>query len=127
MPRCPELKTELSLRVPPSQTQIVPAILRATPDRSNRVLDFFTWTRDAALTIKALVDRFLVTKDAKLERIIQDYISAQAALQGISTPSGGLSSGGLAEPKYQVDGTAFTGPWGRPQVGPSYVCLVDGD
>lgn len=40
---------------------------------------------------------------------------AQARLQTIQTPSGGLSTGGLAEPKYNLDETAFTGSWGRPQ------------
>ena len=33
----------------------------------------------------------------------------------MSNPSGGLTTGGLGEPKFNVDGTAFTGQWGRPQ------------
>lgn len=41
---------------------------------------------------------------------------AQAKIQGISNPSGSLSDGtGLGEPKYNVDMTAFTDGWGRPQ------------
>ncbi|EHK98266.1 putative Glucoamylase [Glarea lozoyensis 74030] len=43
------------------------------------------------------------------------YITAQAALQTVGNPSGGLSSGGLGEPKFNADGSAFTGSWGRPQ------------
>lgn len=42
---------------------------------------------------------------------IEDYLSAQAALQTITNPSGTfLPSGeGLGEPKYMVDGTRFNG------------------
>ncbi|QIW96004.1 hypothetical protein AMS68_001522 [Peltaster fructicola] len=75
---------------------------------------FYTWTRDAALTIKCLIDQFL-TGQSQLEPLIQDYISAQAHLQTVSNPSGSLCTGGLAEPKFYVNETAFTGPWGRPQ------------
>lgn len=77
--------------------------------------DFYTWTRDAALVFKMLVDRF-IAGDYSLQGEIQQYIQAQARLQGVSNPSGSLSDGtGLAEPKFNVDLTAFTGAWGRPQ------------
>lgn len=88
-------------------------IVVASPSKSNPDY-FYTWTRDAALVFKMLVDEFLAGKTS-LETQIQDYISSQAALQGVSNPSGGLCSGGLAEPKYNVDLSAFTGAWGRPQ------------
>lgn len=62
-----------------------------------------------------LVDRF-IAGDSSLESVIQQYIAAQAKLQAVSNPSGSLSDGsGLAEPKFNVDETAFTGAWGRPQ------------
>lgn len=76
--------------------------------------DFYTWTRDSALTFKCLIDQFLAG-DSSLETLIQEYISAQAYLQTVSNPSGGLCTGGLGEPKFNVDETAFTGSWGRPQ------------
>lgn len=67
------------------------------------------------MTFKALVDAFIVGNTG-LQAQIQNYIYAQAQLQAISNPSGGLSNGaGLGEPKFEVDGTAFTGAWGRPQ------------
>lgn len=66
------------------------------------------------MTFKLVVDTF-IAGDTSLESTIQDYVVAQARLQTIETPSGGLSTGGLAEPKYNLDETAFTGPWGRPQ------------
>lgn len=83
---------------------------------SNRHADFYTWTRDSALTFKCLVDTFISsTYSASLQQEIENYISAQAGLQTVSNPSGGLSSGGLGEPKFNVDKSAFTGSWGRPQ------------
>ena len=79
------------------------------------MIDFYTWTRDGALTLKSLIDRF-IAGDSSLESTIQQYIDAQAQLQAVSNPSGDLSDGsGLGEPKFNVDLTAFTGAWGRPQ------------
>lgn len=77
--------------------------------------DWYTWTRDAALTYKALAERLVATGDANLRQLLDDYAAAQAQLQGVSNPSGGPTTGGLGEPKFNVDKTAFTGSWGRPQ------------
>lgn len=76
---------------------------------------FFTWTRDAALTMKMIVDEFLQGK-RELRSLIQNYLKSQAILQTVSNPSGALSSGrGLGEPKYYSNLTRFNGDWGRPQ------------
>lgn len=78
--------------------------------------DFYTWTRDSALTFKCIVDTFIHSYSASLQSEIQNYIAAQANLQAVSNPSGDLSTGaGLGEPKFNADGTEFTGSWGRPQ------------
>jgi glucoamylase len=77
--------------------------------------DIYTWTRDSALTIQSLIHEFL-NGNSSLEVLIQRYITAQAKLQAIPNPSGSLSDGsGLGEPKFNVNITAFTGPWDRPQ------------
>ncbi|KAH6610201.1 glucoamylase [Trichoderma cornu-damae] len=77
---------------------------------------YYMWTRDSALVFKSLVDRFTRKYDAGLQRRIQQYIAAQAALQGSSNPSGSLSDGsGLGEPKFELTLGQFTGNWGRPQ------------
>ncbi|KAL3421898.1 glycosyl hydrolase family 15 [Phlyctema vagabunda] len=91
-----------------------PGIVVASPSKSSPDY-FYTWTRDAALVFKALVDTFLTNYSTSLQDEIEDYISSQAILQGVGNPSGGLSSGGLGEPKFYVDETQFTGSWGRPQ------------
>ncbi len=78
--------------------------------------DFYTWTRDSALTLKMIVDETMLGNSA-LESYIDDYVRAQAILQTVSNPSGTLvpSGTGLGEPKLNADGTRFNGNWGRPQ------------
>lgn len=66
------------------------------------------------MTFKALVDRF-IAGDRSLKDEIDGYVSAQAYLQTVTNPSGKMNTGGLGEPKFNVDMTAFTGSWGRPQ------------
>ncbi|KAF2242271.1 carbohydrate-binding module family 20 protein [Trematosphaeria pertusa] len=90
-------------------------LVLASPSTTNPDY-FYIWTRDSALVFKTLVDRFIASGDTNLQLEINDYISAQAKLQTVSNPSGVLSNGaGLGEPKFNPDGTAFTGDWGRPQ------------
>ncbi|KAM0720925.1 hypothetical protein Q7P37_003210 [Cladosporium fusiforme] len=91
-----------------------PGIVVASPSTTNPDY-FYTWTRDSALTIKTLADELVTHQIPGLESTLQAYISAQAAIQGIDNPSGGLCTGGLGEAKFNVDETAFTGDWGRPQ------------
>lgn len=57
----------------------------------------------------------LVNGDKSLQSKMDDYVSSQATLQQVSNPSGKPGSGGLGEPKFNVNMTEFTGPWGRPQ------------
>ncbi|KAK7746971.1 hypothetical protein SLS53_002159 [Cytospora paraplurivora] len=87
----------------------------ASPSKNNPDY-WYTWTRDSALTFKELIDTFENSYNTTLQTEIENYIVAQALLQGVSNPSGSLSDGtGLGEPKFEVDLTAFTGSWGRPQ------------
>ncbi|KAJ5602220.1 hypothetical protein N7510_011754 [Penicillium lagena] len=88
-------------------------IVIASPSTDNPDY-YYQWTRDGALTMKTLIDLFK-NGDTGLLSVIEEYINAQAYIQTISNPSGDLSSGGLGEPKFNVDETAFTGAWGRPQ------------
>ncbi|KAI0137392.1 family 15 glycosyl hydrolase [Xylariales sp. AK1849] len=90
-------------------------LMLASPSQSSPDY-YYHWTRDAALTFKALVDRFVHSYDADLQTEIQNYITGQARLQTVSNPSGSLSDGtGLGEPKFNIDFSAYTGSWGRPQ------------
>lgn len=66
------------------------------------------------MVYKSLVERF-IAGDTSLQSKIDDFVSSQTTLQGVSNPSGGPDSGGLGEPKFNVDMSAYTGAWGRPQ------------
>ncbi|KAI0712502.1 glucoamylase [Earliella scabrosa] len=75
----------------------------------------YTWTRDSSLVFKTVVDQFTTGEDASLRRHIDDFTASQARIQQVSNPSGSVSTGGLGEPKFNIDESAFTGSWGRPQ------------
>ncbi|KAI0090809.1 glucoamylase G2 [Irpex rosettiformis] len=91
-----------------------PGIVIASPSKSNP--DYlYTWTRDSSLVFKALIDQFTSGADTSLRGLIDDFVSAETALQQVSNPSGSVSTGGLGEPKFNIDQSAFTGAWGRPQ------------
>ncbi|KAJ7145278.1 glucoamylase [Mycena filopes] len=75
----------------------------------------FTWVRDSSLVFKVITDQFTTGQDTTLLGQIQNFITAESNLQQVTNPSGTISTGGLGEPKFNIDGTAFTDPWGRPQ------------
>ncbi|KAJ7625294.1 glucoamylase [Mycena polygramma] len=75
----------------------------------------FTWVRDSSLVFKVIIDQFTTGQDSSLLVQIQNFVTAEKNLQQVSNPSGSLTTGGLGEPKFEVNGTAFTGSWGRPQ------------
>jgi len=89
-------------------------VVIASPSTSNP--DYlYTWVRDSSLTFKALIDEYTSGEDTSLRTLIDDFVSAEATLQQVTNPSGTVSSGGLGEPKFNINETAFTGAWGRPQ------------
>ena len=52
----------------------------------------------------------------KLSDILDAYTSLQQTIQHTNNPSGNFDDlSGLGEPKFEMDGTPFTGSWGRPQ------------
>ncbi|KAI0248612.1 glucoamylase [Lactifluus subvellereus] len=75
----------------------------------------FTWVRDSSLVFKVLVDQYTTGRDNSLRTLIDNFFTAEAALQQVSNPSGTVITGGLGEPKFHIDGTKITEDWGRPQ------------
>ncbi len=63
------------------------------------------------------VSRYTLGLDTTLRSEIDNFVSAETTQQQVSNPSGSVSSGGLGEPKFNIDLSAFTGAWGRPQRG----------
>jgi glucoamylase len=77
----------------------------------------FTWVRDSSLVFKVIADQFSRGYDNSLRAQIDHFIAAEAAIQQVPNPSGTVKTGGLGEPKFNIDGSAFTGSLGRPQRG----------
>ncbi|KAF9454874.1 carbohydrate-binding module family 20 protein [Macrolepiota fuliginosa MF-IS2] len=113
----PAAKAGLLANIGPSGSKSSGAkagVIIASPSTSNP--DYlYTWTRDAALVFKTLTQLYASSQDATLRTTLDDYVAAQTTLQQVSNPSGTVSTGGLGEPKFNVNLTAFTGAWGRPQ------------
>ncbi|KAI6009005.1 carbohydrate-binding module family 20 protein [Pisolithus microcarpus] len=85
----------------------VPGIVIASPSTSNP--DYlYTWTRDSSLVFKALVDQLIASGGSTMS--MSSLIDTQ-----VTSPSGNVTTGGLGEPKFMINETAFTGAWGRPQ------------
>lgn len=84
----------------------------ASPSRHNPDY-YYHWIRDAALTYDALLTYYEHANNVKLKHIIQqkmyDYRNFSVRLQHTQTLTG------LGEPKFNVDGRAYNGEWGRPQ------------
>lgn len=88
------------------------------PDNRFSQSYFFHWVRDGAITMSSVCQLYENSKDSEkkayYKEIILNYldfvevIQSQPMLNGVDV---------LGEPKFNVDGTVWTEPWGRPQVG----------
>jgi glucoamylase len=59
-----------------------------------------------------IVEKVANGEDVSLRGKIDQFFESQRRIQQVSNPSGTVSSGGLAEPKFNIDETAFTDSWG---------------
>ncbi|MGZ3702422.1 MAG: glycoside hydrolase family 15 protein [Bdellovibrionota bacterium] len=104
------ISTERMLRniAPPGAA---PGIVVASPSRQAPNY-YFHWTRDSSLVMREVAELFAgaqgAEKAALLSRL-QDFVAL--ALRQQSNPG----AMGLGEPRYNVDGSADTIPWARPQ------------
>ncbi|KAK9476713.1 Six-hairpin glycosidase-like protein [Lipomyces japonicus] len=76
---------------------------------------FYQWVRDGAITVHALVEEYARTGNSTIRDVINLYVNDVKNIQWTENPSGDFRSGGLGEPKFEVDGRAFQDGWGRPQ------------
>lgn len=90
-----------------------PGAVVASPSQSNPNY-FKHWIRDAALTMNLVISYYENSSDpgqrAQYFQRLTDYINFSRENQ--TTPNW---SGGLGEPLFMPDGSAFNQPWGRPQ------------
>jgi glucoamylase len=77
----------------------------------------YTWICNSSLVFKNIIDQYTMSQDASLWTLIDQFVNSKAKIQLITNPSGSITTGGLGEPKFNIDELAFTGSWGRPQRG----------
>lgn len=83
----------------------------ASPSRANPDY-FYHWVRDAALVMNTVLN---VAKQETPEKKAELYGVLYRFVERVQTNQNASGFWNLGEPKYNVDGTVFTGPWGRPQ------------
>ncbi|KAK0539063.1 hypothetical protein OC842_001079 [Tilletia horrida] len=72
---------------------------------------FYAWIRDSAMTMKIVIDSYINGQHGVSRTLIDNWVNAEYVhLQNAMS-----SSSSLGEPKFNTDGSLFTGPWGRPQ------------
>ena len=74
---------------------------------------FYHWVRDAAISFMQVQNYYLTTATGSrpgLQTWMLSHLSLNLGFQGIAN-----LQAGDGEPKFNVDGSAFQGPWGRPQ------------
>lgn len=102
-----------------NEYNVAPGAVLASPSSSAPDY-FYQWTRDAALTVRMLMEHLYDTQlgDPETKRLVELYLLNSFTLQRLDNLSGtfnDLTRSGLGEPKFQVSSTPFNGPWGRPQ------------
>lgn len=74
---------------------------------------YYHWIRDAAFTVDSMINVYQSTTNnwnkELISRKIFEYLEFSTKIQKVKTLSD------LGEPKFNVDGSAFNDPWGRPQ------------
>lgn len=69
----------------------------------------YHWIRDSALVMRTIVSIYKNNKDTNYFFYIINYIENEGKLQ----EQNGIT--GLGEPKFNINGTPYDKPWGRPQ------------
>lgn len=101
----------------------VPGVVIAAPSKHSPDY-YYHWIRDSALVMDVIIsdyEKAMTPEDQqKYLKMLFDY--AEFSRRNQETPT---RSGGLGEPKFNVDGSAFNGEWGRPQNdGPALRAIV---
>lgn len=91
----------------------VAGVVVASPSRREPNY-YYHWVRDASLVMNVIVKKYVMAKNNKEKHLyhtlLLDFINFSKSNQTTLN-----LSGGLGEPKFNVDGSAYMESWGRPQ------------
>ncbi len=94
-----------------------PGVVIASPSRHNPDTNepdyFFHWVRDAALVMGTVTDFFEQEHDVAIRMRYLQTLMDYARFSRNNQLSSALT--GIGEPKFEVTGAPYMGPWGRPQ------------
>lgn len=84
----------------------------------------YSWVRDASLTMDVVRELYAAAEDGEVESAYETLLFEYAAARATEQNDPGVQTG-LGEPKFYLDNTVFSGPWGRPQNdGPATAALT---
>lgn len=90
----------------------MPGTVLASPSKEEPNY-YYHWVRDASLVMLTLERLFDNTHSLVLKNEMLHYVNDYADITRLHQQAN--TAAGLGEVKFNVDGTAYTGPWGRPQ------------
>ncbi|KAI7361390.1 glucoamylase precursor [Hortaea werneckii] len=88
---------------------------RSGPSYEQKDPDYeYTWVRDASLTMDVVATLYSAATKRKVKQQYEEILFEYAGARATEQNDPDLITG-LGEPKFYLNNTAFTGPWGRPQ------------
>ena len=103
-----------------TKPDVVPGMVVASPSKNDPDY-YFDWVRDTALVMRTLVDYWEITNNPRIKQLLITWVATETFRQNLP------SLGGLGEPKYNVNGTPYSGPWGRPREWTGRPACIDHD
>jgi len=89
---------------------------RSGPSYDQKLPDYeYDWVRDSSLTMDVVRSLYAASTVDKFTRKYKDAMFHYAEGRAVEQNDPSLTFAGLGEPKFYLNNTAFTGPWGRPQ------------
>lgn len=89
---------------------------RSGPSYDQKLPDYeYDWVRDSSLTMDVVRSMYAASTVDKFTRKYKDAMFHYAEGRAVEQNDPSLTFAGLGEPKFYLNNTAFTGPWGRPQ------------
>lgn len=88
---------------------------RSGPYYSQKLPDYaYNWVRDASLTMDVVQTLYSAATDEGAKSAYEDILFEYATARATEQVDPNLQTG-LGEPKFYLNNTIFSGPWGRPQ------------
>ena len=110
--------TKMFRNINPNVTGAVDGVVvagRSGPSFDSKLPDYeYDWVRDSSLTMEVVQQLYAAATEANAKQAYEDQLFAYAAARAVEQNDPNLQTG-LGEPKFYLNNTIFSGPWGRPQ------------